>query len=159
MESIHCVKIAFEQNQECYAKKTGDKKKLLRDSLMLPIIVNKSDKRSMKLSSTSFVKPEESEFLVKANETQAVGSMQKELTKRKAQAKLIKKPIYESAKYYMKFYDKIEKEQLKRLGKKEKARTQERNNPWRYSIASVNSVFDVTQLAESIFKPSFRRTS
>ena len=159
MESIHCVKIFFEQNQESFAKKSGEKKKLLRDSLMLPRIGNTSEKKSMKLTTTSFAKPEESEGIVKAAETQAVESIQKELTKRKAQARFIKKPIYESAKYYMNFYDKIEKEKLKRLGKKEKARTNERNNPWRYSIASVNSVFDVTQLAESIFNPSSRRTS
>jgi hypothetical protein len=59
-----------------------------------------------------------------------------------------------NSKYYMKFYDRIEKQQMKRFGKQTQRRQARKDYPLRYGANAPSSVIDVALLAQSTFNQS-----
>lgn len=60
---------------------------------------------------------------------------------------------------YLKFYKRLEAEKNKHIGKRNPVKINKRDNPWRYSALSPDSVFDVTELAEKTFNAKKRTLS
>ncbi|OMJ67424.1 hypothetical protein SteCoe_35421 [Stentor coeruleus] len=158
METIHYISITFQESTDLDKSIKTDKviNPLLKDVFPLPKI-SKSP-----VSKTLSPIPNKAKFLVEdlpsLNKTM-IFSVEEKFSDVKPMQKVTNKPyhtknINENTKYYLKFYDRIDKQQLKRLKKQTQRKPMKRDNPWRYNINAANSVFDVALLAQNTFSPN-----
>lgn len=158
METMHYVSITFPESIDLDKSNKTDKIIImpLKDVFPLPKISKNP------VPKTQSPIPNKTKFLVEdlpsLNKT-TIFSVEEKFSDSKPTQKAINKPYHtknnnENTKYYLKFYDRIDKQQLKRLKKQTQKKPMKRDNPWRYSINTANSVFDVALLAQNTFSPN-----
>lgn len=158
METIHYISITFPESTDLEKSIKTDKAVIpsLKDVFPLP----KISKNPVPKAHSPV--PNKAKFLVEdlpsLNKTM-IFSVEEKFSDTKPMQKASNKPNHtknnnENTKYYLKFYDRIDKQQLKRLKKQAQRKPMKRDNPWRYSINAANSVFDVALLAQSTFSPN-----
>ena len=161
MDKIHCIEITFPSSPASYAKDKTDCSitNPFRGSFRLPKLIKPSElKISTPMIKKQTVSPEALSNTPKTtiNHIEEKFSSQLSCPASPNRRTFIKKD--KNSQYYLQFYDIVEKQKIKRIGKHEKIKVNRRNNPWRYNAASADSVFDVALLAEKTFNPN-RRTS
>ena len=155
MDTIHCIQIVFPTNQEIHNNNHIDRSTMttsVRASFQLPKIIKPNE-----LGAGSPIVKKiavDQEELAKISKTTIYHVEEKfspQNSKKDATSKQVFfKKNYDS-KYYKKFYDRMDKERAKRSEKKNSVKITSRDNPWRYSINTLNCVFDVNVLAEKTF--------
>ena len=151
MDSIHCIQLSFPE-------------KLLPKKQNLSEVVHKNDHfplpriaKQMKNKLISVNKIENPKYKNNFEVTKTtIRSVEEIFSPDKSvhktqRMKIEKKIINDNVGNYMRFCDKIEKQKIKRSNNQSLIRKSIRDNPWRYSIDTTYSVFDVKLLAESTF--------